>query len=185
MVEQAVNCVKQSSSVVTSVSSDIGLTSEKINQINYAVAEIKDLALGQNLTIQEITAALSQVDESAHQNAALVEVLAHLIEKLQSRGKFIKEGTAHYKLMQGTADEAMAMVQKFIAYCKEVGFTKALEDTVNQPQLFSDRDLYITGHDDHCILRFISIPHKRKTGDDESNLQDAEGTHCKVYSVCR
>jgi len=103
--------------------------------------------------------------------------LAQLIDKLQTRAQFIKEGTSHYKLLQGTADEAMALVKKFIAHCKEVGFAKALEDTVNQPQLFSDRDLYVTGHDDRCILRYISIPHKRKIGDDEGNFQDGSGQY--------
>ncbi|MFN6184124.1 MAG: cache domain-containing protein, partial [Burkholderiales bacterium] len=41
--------------------------------------------------------------------------------------------------------------------------------------LFSDRDLYVTGHDDDCVLRYISIPHKRKIGDNEAGLQDGEG----------
>jgi methyl-accepting chemotaxis protein len=177
MVEEAVTCTSQSSSVVATVSSDIGLTSEKIDQINQAVGGIKEMAVAQSHTMQEIGTALSQIDQSAQENGALVEVLTQLIDKLQTRAQFLKEGTSHYKLMQGTADEAMALVQKFIAHCKEVGFAKALENTVNQPQLFSDRDLYITGHDDHCVLRYISIPHKRKIGDNESDLQDGEGKY--------
>ncbi|MFY8130166.1 MAG: methyl-accepting chemotaxis protein, partial [Burkholderiaceae bacterium] len=175
MVEEAVTCTRRSSSVVATVSSDIGLTSEKIDQINQAVGGIKEMAVAQSHTMQEIGTALSQIDQSAQENGALVEVLTQLIDKLQTRAQFLKEGTSHYKLMQGTADEAMALVQKFIAHCKEVGFAKALENTVNQPQLFSDRDLYVTGHDDDCVLRYISIPHKRKIGDNEAGLQDGEG----------
>ncbi len=58
---------------------------------------------------------------------------------------FFWSGTS-YSAEQGTADEAVAMVQKSIAYMKENGREKTIAD-INKKGQFVDRDLYVVIYD--------------------------------------
>jgi signal transduction histidine kinase len=74
----------------------------------------------------------------------------------------------------GTADEAVAMVQKVIAHIKANGKEKTLAEVNNLNGQFRDRDLYVTIND----LNMKSLAHganARMQGKDLIDLKDADG----------
>ncbi|MDE2428235.1 MAG: cache domain-containing protein [Burkholderiales bacterium] len=74
----------------------------------------------------------------------------------------------------GSADEAVAMVQKAIAYMKANGREKTLAEVNNLHGQFRDRDLYITIND----LNGKNLAHganAKMQGKDLIDLKDADG----------
>lgn len=75
---------------------------------------------------------------------------------------------------QGTADEAMAMVKKAVAYMKANGKDKTLAEVSNNKGQFVDRDLYLSVYD----LNGNVLAHgtnAKLIGKDVSALKDADG----------
>jgi len=73
-----------------------------------------------------------------------------------------------------TAEEAVAMVQRVIAYMKENGKDKTIAEVNNLQGQFRDRDLYVTIND----LNMKSLAHganARMQGKDLIDLKDADG----------
>lgn len=73
----------------------------------------------------------------------------------------------------GTAEEAVAMVHKVIAYIKANGKEKAIEE-VNSQKQFIDRDLYVSIGDAHG-LSFAHGGSPRLAGKNLGELKDVDG----------
>jgi|SRR5476649_2153581 len=74
----------------------------------------------------------------------------------------------------GSADEAVAMVNKAVAYLKENGQDKTVAEANNPKGRFVDRDLYIVIHDmDGKALANPVLP--RMVGMNLSQLKDVDG----------
>lgn len=74
----------------------------------------------------------------------------------------------------GTAEEAVAMVQKVIAYMKANGKEKTLAEVNNLNGQFRDRDLYVTINS----LQAVTLAHganAKMQGKDLIDLKDADG----------
>lgn len=75
---------------------------------------------------------------------------------------------------RGTADEAVAMVQRVIAYMKANGKDKAIAEVNNLNGQFRDRDLYVTINDLHAKTLAHGANAKMQ-GKDLIDLKDADG----------
>ncbi|MES2261093.1 MAG: cache domain-containing protein [Pseudomonadota bacterium] len=74
----------------------------------------------------------------------------------------------------GTADEAVAMVNKAVAYLAEHGREQALAE-INKPKgRFVDRDLYVVVHDMHGTV-LANAQLQRMVGKDVSEVKDIDG----------
>jgi cytochrome c len=83
-------------------------------------------------------------------------------------------GVAHAAGEHASADEAVAMVQRVIAYIKANGKEKAIAEINNLQGQFRDRDLYVTVND----LNMKSLAHganAKMQGKDLIDLKDADG----------
>jgi cytochrome c len=83
-------------------------------------------------------------------------------------------GLAHAAAEHASADEAVAMVQRVIAYIKANGKEKAIAEINNLQGQFRDRDLYVTIND----LNMKSLAHganAKMQGKDLIDLKDADG----------
>jgi signal transduction histidine kinase len=97
----------------------------------------------QATSLSEITSAIRQLDEITQRNAAMVEHAVEQAVKLEHRASTLAEAVAAFRLQQGTADEALAMVQRAIQYRQQTtreGFVRGLTDPT---QGFHDRDMYV------------------------------------------
>ena len=77
---------------------------------------------------------------------------------------------------KGTKAEAVAMVQKAVAYLKANGRAKALAEFNNPQGQFRDRDLYVfAGNMQGKLLAHGVLPHL--AGKDRMDLQDPDGRY--------
>ena len=109
---------------------------ESMSHISVSSAE-------QSTSLNEITAAIRQLDEITQRNAAMVEHAVEQAVKLEQRASTLAEAVAAFRLQQGTADEALALVHKALRYRQQTtreGFLRGL----TEPALgFHDRDMYV------------------------------------------
>ncbi|HEY8099424.1 MAG TPA: cache domain-containing protein [Burkholderiaceae bacterium] len=76
----------------------------------------------------------------------------------------------------GTAEEAVAMVHKVVAYMKENGKQKTIDEVNNIHGRFRDRDLYVTIN----TLQMVTLAHganPRMQGKNLIDLRDADGKY--------
>jgi methyl-accepting chemotaxis protein len=176
LVGQATQRAKRSGTLVDSTRAQIEVMQAKVEQVSGAVSVIDRLATEQSTALQQITAAVQQVDEHSQRNLGLVEALSHQARDLQSRAEQLSEGTSHYRLPQGTADEAVALVKRAIDLCQRLGLQQGMREISAPDSPFRDRDLYVSGHDDRHVLVCMSSPTEtRYVGVDETELKDGAG----------
>lgn len=107
------------------------------------MAHISVSSAEQSTSLNEITAAVRQLDEITQRNAAMVEHAVEQAVKLEQRASTLAEAVSAFRLQQGTADEALALVQRAVAYRQQTsrdGFLRGLTDPA---QGFYDRDMYV------------------------------------------
>ncbi|HCX82741.1 MAG TPA: chemotaxis protein [Rhodoferax sp.] len=98
----------------------------------------------QSNSLSEITMAIRQLDEITQQNAAMVEQAVNQATALQERASVLSEAVSVFKLQQGSADEARALVERALLLRRGSGSRDAFvrEVTPKESGLF-DRDMYV------------------------------------------
>ncbi|MFM6993364.1 MAG: methyl-accepting chemotaxis protein [Rhodoferax sp.] len=98
----------------------------------------------QSNSLAEITTAIRQLDEITQQNAAMVEQAVSQATALQERASVLSDAVSVFKLQQGSADEARALVERALSLRRGAGSRDAFvrEVTPKESGLF-DRDMYV------------------------------------------
>ena len=114
------------------------------------MAQISSSSAEQSAGLSEITTAIRLLDEITQQNAALVERAVNQANDLEVRASTLSEAVAVFKLQQGTAEEAMSLVARAVAYRRQCGSRDAfLRDLTQADKGFFDRDMYMFALDKH------------------------------------
>lgn len=117
---------------------------EGIRGVAANMSQISALSAEQSAGLTEITAAVRQLDEITQQNAALVERAVNQANDLEVRASTLSEAVAVFKLQQGTAEEAMALVERAVDYRRQCGSRDTFVRDLTQPEKgFFDRDMYM------------------------------------------
>jgi hypothetical protein len=129
--------IRKAGANMTQVVEGIRGVASNMSQISASSAE-------QSASLTEITAAVRQLDEITQQNAALVERAVTQANDLEVRASTLSEAVAVFKLQQGTAEEAIELVQRAVAYRKQCGSRDVfLRDLTQADKHFFDRDMYM------------------------------------------
>jgi methyl-accepting chemotaxis protein len=166
-----------SSQVATSVTqirvagSSIGEIVPGIRGVAESMSHISVSSAEQSTSLNEITAAIRQLDEITQRNAAMVEHAVEQAEKLEQRASTLAQAVAAFRLQQGTADEALALVQRAIAFRQQSSRDSFLRGLTDPAQGFHDRDMYVFALDrSGAYLAFGGNPAKVGT-----RVQDIPG----------
>ncbi len=166
-----------SSQVATSVTqiraagSSIGEIVPGIRGVAESMSHISVSSAEQSTSLNEITAAIRQLDEITQRNAAMVEHAVEQAEKLEQRASTLAQAVAAFRLQQGTADEALALVQRAIAFRQQTSRDSFLRGLTDPQQGFHDRDMYVFALDrSGAYLAFGGNPAKVGT-----RVQDIPG----------
>ncbi|WP_394790591.1 methyl-accepting chemotaxis protein [Rhodoferax sp.] len=136
-VASSVQKIRTAGSNMTSIVSGIRDVASNMAQISSSSAE-------QSTGLSEITSAVRQLDEITQQNAQMVEHAVEQASTLESRASTLVGAVALFKLQQGSAEEAMALVHKAIAQRRRgSSLDSFLRDLTNPAQGFHDRDMYV------------------------------------------
>ncbi len=143
--------------LLASVVSGIGEVAGNVRAITSA-AEQQSNSLGQ------MSEAIRGLDDITQENATMVEQTSSASAGLGERARRLARTVGSFRLRQGTADEAHALVTKAVALYKRRG-SGCLPEITDIANGFADRDMYVFAWDRSLVYHaFAGKPHNlRKT----------------------
>jgi len=122
------NLIQTSSSQVETSVGQIRKAGEGMAQIlggtrgvSTNISAISTASSEQNTSVQEISTAVKQLDDITQRNAQMVEVAVRQSESLETRAASLSSAINSFKLLQGVAEEAMALVERAYAHRRGAG----------------------------------------------------------------
>ena len=97
----------------------------------------------QSSGLTEISSAVAQLDQITQRNAQLVERAVSQANLLEQRAAHLSQAVSSFMLQQGTAEEAMDMVNRALEHRQQVGRDSFVRDLTDPGQGFFDRDMYV------------------------------------------
>jgi methyl-accepting chemotaxis protein len=132
-----------------------------VQQFATQVSDISGATSEQSRSLGQVAQAMAELDSITQHNAELVEQSTSVAQVLDERATRMSHSVQHFRLRQGTANEAMALVQRALDHYQQYGL-QATISAVNDPsQRFFDRDMYVfIGADDSEFLACAGRPER-------------------------
>jgi methyl-accepting chemotaxis protein len=138
--------------LLANVVSGIGEVAGNVRAIT-AAAELQSNGLGQ------VSEAIRGLDDITQENARMVEQTSSASAGLGERAQRLARTVSTFRLRQGTADEAHALVHKAVALYKRRG-ASCLGEITDAANGFADRDMYVFAWDRELVYHaFAGKPH--------------------------
>lgn len=115
-----------------------------IRDVAANMSQISTSSAEQSAGLTEITTAVRQLDEITQRNAQMVEHAVTQATNLEGRASTLVEAVAIFKLQQGSAEEAIELVDQALAQRRRSASRSSfLRDVTDPAQGFHDRDMYV------------------------------------------
>jgi methyl-accepting chemotaxis protein len=140
-IAASVQRIHAAGTTITQIVTGIRDVADSMSQISASSAE-------QSAGLSEITAAVRQLDEITQRNAQMV---GHAVEKAQdmeTRATTLVDSVALFKLLQGSPEEAVALVERAVAHRRRGSRDSFLRDLTDASKGFFDRDMYVFALDE-------------------------------------
>ena len=123
-----------------------------IREVATRVHEIKTSTAEQSNGLDQIAQAVHHIDEITQRNAQMVESAFNSSSQLSGRAERLSAAVSNFKLRQGSADEALALVHKAVEMYRRNG-PAALAQITDAASGLSDRDMYVFAFDRGGVYR--------------------------------
>jgi methyl-accepting chemotaxis protein len=143
LIGTTVQQVETSAGLIGSAGQGISQMTDAIRTLAHTMSEIATSAAEQSTGLQEISTAVGQLDQITQQNAQMVEYAVAQTENLQGRASTLAQAVASFRLQQGTADEAVALVTQAAHLHRRTGREQFLRTITDPAQPYHDRDMYV------------------------------------------
>jgi hypothetical protein len=140
-VEDGVQRIRAAGDGITAIVDGVRSVASNMSLISSASGE-------QSTGLRQISSAVEALDLITQSNAGLVEDAANQARYLRDRAATLTHAVAHFRLMQGTAGEAVALVEKAQAAHERLGGDSFLTHLTDPANGFHDRDMYVFALDD-------------------------------------
>ena len=163
-VDSSVRQIRTAGSNISQIVNGVRGVAANMSLISSASAE-------QSSGLSEISSAVKQLDEITQRNAQMVERAVQQANLLEHRAEHLSQAVSSFQLQQGTAQEAMEMVSRALAFRRQTGKEAFLQGITSATGEFFDRDMYVFALDSQGSYRaFGGKP--EKVG---SRVQDIPG----------
>ncbi len=136
-VASSVERIRAAGSNITQIVSGIRDVATNMSQISTSSTE-------QSAGLTEITTAVRQLDEITQRNAQMVDDAVTQASNLEGRASTLVDSVALFRLQQGSADEAIELVQRALAERRRSASRESFLRGITDPaQGFHDRDMYV------------------------------------------
>jgi methyl-accepting chemotaxis protein len=163
-VESSVKRIRLAGDSMSQIVNGVRAVAANLSLISVASAEQSD-------GLNQISAAVGQLDEITQRNAQMVEKAVQQANQLASRAGGLSQAVASFRLQQGTAEEAMALVARALEMREAVSGESFVRNLTEVSHGFHDRDMYVFALDRNGSYRaFGGKP--EKVG---SRVQDIAG----------
>ncbi len=139
-VDQGVNQISNVNQTLSEIVTGIRDLANNINAISVASSE-------QSNGLSQISEALRHLDDITQSNAQMAEQAKHASISLDERAHALTRSVSAFKLLQGTADEAYALVKKAVPLYHSRGRSALQIITADAEKQYADRDMYVFAFD--------------------------------------
>ena len=153
------NLIGESVRGVSEGAAQIDRASRTFGEINGGIREVadrlRDIAAStsqQSSGLAQISQAVLELDRITQHNAQMVEQARHGSSELGERADRLARAVQGFRLRQGSADEASALVRRAVALYRERG-PAALQTITGDAAAWTDRDMYVFAFDRQGIYR--------------------------------
>jgi methyl-accepting chemotaxis protein len=175
LIDTAAAQVASSVGLIRAVDGSISQIVSGVRGVAANMSQISSASAEQSSGLKDISSAVAQLDEITQRNARMVERAVGQANHLEGRAATLSGSVSGFRLQQGTADEAFALVQKAIALRSARGggeaFLKALTDASGG---FHDRDMYVFALDAEGRYRAFG-GNASKVGTSVHDIQGVDG----------
>ncbi len=144
-----------------------------IREVASQVGSIASNAMEQSSGLAQISQAVNQIDELTQQNAQMVEQALSSSTQLSRRAEKLAGAVASFRLRQGSADEALALVKRAMDLVRKRGSAALAEITANGSD-WTDRDMYVFAFDRHGVYQAFG-GNKAKCGTSVREVRGVDG----------
>ena len=144
-VDTGVAQIDGASRTFADIVSGIRDVADSVHTISVGTAE-------QSSGLDQIAQAVQHIDEITQRNAQMVEGAFHSSFVLSERAEKLAAAVASFRLRQGSADEALALVRRAVELYQSEG-QGALARLTDGKSGFSDRDMYVFAFDRQGVYR--------------------------------
>lgn len=143
LIGTSVSQVEASAGLIRSAGEGISAMAGGIRSVAASMTEISGSSTEQSTGLREVSAAVQQLDQITQHNAQMVGNAVHQAQTLESRASTLSRAVASFRLQQGTAEEAVALVQRAVALHKTTSRDQFLRSITDKSQPYHDRDMYV------------------------------------------
>ena len=142
-VESGVSRIDQVGAMLEQVVKGIGEVAGNVRSITAAATE-------QSVGLTQITQAIAGLDDITQKNSKMVEQASNSSADLGDRARRLAKTVGGFRLRQGTADEAQALVRRAVALFKRAG-QSSLAQITDAANGYADRDMYVFAWDRQLV----------------------------------
>lgn len=143
LIGASVQQVESSAGLIRSAGEGITSMASGIRSVAATMSAIATSGAEQSTGLQEITTAVRQLDQITQHNAQMVEHAVQQAHALEGRASTLSSAVESFRLQQGTADEAVALVQRAVTMGAGASRDQFLRTITDKSQPFHDRDMYV------------------------------------------
>jgi len=143
LIEATIGQIEASAALIDSAGSGIADMTQGMRSVATHVSEISRSVSEQGAGFREISTAIQQLDQITQRNAAMVSESLHHAQALQNRASTLSQAVQAFRLQQGTAEEAMALVERAAAAAQGRPRQAFLQVLTDPAQPYHDRDMYV------------------------------------------
>ena len=135
-VSSSVTQIRAAGSNMTQIVNGVRGVASNMSLISAASAE-------QSTGLVEISSAVNQLDQITQRNAQMVELAVIQANKLEERAAHLSRAVSSFMLQQGTAEEAVLLVQQALELRATADPQRFVRDLSDPAKGFHDRDMYV------------------------------------------
>ncbi len=143
LIQESVQQVEVSSGLIRKTGTGIAAMAEGMHRVAASMSEISHSSAEQSTGLHEVNLAVQQLDRITQDNAQMAQHAVAQALALQERAAALSQAVSTFRLQQGTADEAMELVRKAVALCKNSAREAFLRRITDPSEPYHDRDMYV------------------------------------------
>lgn len=143
LISASVNQVETSAGLIRSAGEGISAMAGGIRSVAASMSEISGSSTQQSTGLREVSAAVQQLDQITQHNAQMVGQAVQQAQALESRASTLSRAVSAFRLQQGTAEEAVGLVNKAVALSRTTSREQFLRTITDKSQPYHDRDMYV------------------------------------------
>ncbi len=143
LINTSVTQVEASAGLIRTAGEGITEMAGGMRSVAASMSEISSSSAEQSTGLREISGAVQQLDQITQRNAQMVSHAVGQAEALENRASTLSRAVSAFRLQQGTAEEAAALVKRAAALYKSTSQDQFLKRITDKSQPFNDRDMYV------------------------------------------